>query len=254
MTNHLEEKAAFLKCYGSDAFKIIAAYEEACKIGYNDRCAQWFGDLGVFEAAGSDQITYEQLRSRYDAGLKFLGIIPDQVREACLEYSSSELAEHIRAQLALSEENPEYVPAPVLKMDAFELTKDMLVVDRDMDVDCDIGQEITAYLEVWFDVDKKFGLHINDEEDTWLNLYAKYNPFADTLRLECEVSRDDGSEYFDYKPTEAESQLIKDMIAEKIQKEYGQTPQEFCEEFYGANDLRGEQTANDEDMTIGGIQ
>ena len=135
-----------------------------------------------------------------------------------------------------------------------ELERSDIVVDRDMEVDCDIGQEITAYLEVWFDADKKFGLHINDEEDTWLNLYAKYNPFADTLRLECEISRDDGSEYFDYKPTEAESQLIKDMIAEKIQKEYEQTPQDFCEEFYGANDLRGEQTANDEDMTMGGIQ
>lgn len=237
-----QEKSKFFFKHGSDGYKIIAAYEEACGIEYQDRYTQWYGDMNIFEAAPNESITYEKLRSRYDAGLKYLGIVPDQVREACLEYSSSELAEHIRTQLALSEENPEYVPAPVLKMDAFELTKDMLVVDRDMDVDCDIGQEITAYLEVWFDVDKKFGLRINDEDDTWLNLYAKYNPFADTLRLECEISRDNGSEYFDYKPTEAESQLIKDMIAEKIQKEYGQTPQEFC------ND------SCDESQEMGGIQ
>ena len=38
-----------------------------------------------------------------------------------------------------------------------------------------------------------------------------------------------------------EAQLIKDMIAEKIQEDYHQTPQEFCEEYYG------------EDPTIGGI-
>ena len=114
-----------------------------------------------------------------------------------------------------------------------ELERSDLVVDRDMEVGCDIGHEVTAYLETWFDVDKKFGLHINDEEDTWLNLYAKYNPFADTLRLECEISRDSGSEYFDYEPTAAESQLIKDMITERIQSEYGQMPQEFCNDFYG---------------------
>lgn len=114
-----------------------------------------------------------------------------------------------------------------------ELERSDIVVDRDMEVDCDIGQEITAYLEAWFDVEKKFGLHINDEEDTWLNLYAKYNPFADTLRLECEISRDNGSEYFDYEPTGDESQLIKDMITEKILSKYGQTPQEYCDDIGG---------------------
>lgn len=111
-----------------------------------------------------------------------------------------------------------------------ELEKDDLYVDADMDVDCDIGQEITCYIETWFDVDKKFGIHISDEDGAWLNMYGKYNPFADTLRIECEISRDDGSEYFDYAPTAAESQLVKDMITEKIREVYGQTPQEFCED------------------------
>ena len=97
-----------------------------------------------------------------------------------------------------------------------ELERADLVIDRDMEVDCDIGQEITVYIEAWFDADKKFGLNIADEDGTWLNLYGKYNPFEDTLRIECEISREDGSEYFDYTPTEAESKLIKDMIAEKF--------------------------------------
>lgn len=109
-----------------------------------------------------------------------------------------------------------------------ELERDDLCVDADMDVDCDIGQEITVYFESWFDVDKKFGIHINDEDGTWLNMYGKYNPFADTLRIECEISRDNGSEYFDYEPTYAEAQLMKDMIAEKMVQIHGQTPQEFC--------------------------
>lgn len=120
-----------------------------------------------------------------------------------------------------------------------ELESTDIAIDSEMDVDCDVGQEITAYIETWFDVDKKFGLDINDEDGTWLNLYAKYNPFADTLRLECEISRDDGSEYFDYEPTQGETQLIKGMIAEKIMQIHGLTPQDLCREL-------------NDDMTMGG--
>lgn len=103
-----------------------------------------------------------------------------------------------------------------------------LVIDRDMEVDCDIGQQITCYIEAWFDVDEKFRIHTDSENGTWLNMYGKYDPFADTLRIECVISGDDFSDGFDYQPTAAESQLIKDMIAEKLREVYGQTPQEFC--------------------------
>lgn len=106
-------------------------------------------------------------------------------------------------------------------MKTFELTRAMLEVDADMEVDCDIGQEITAYIETWFDADKKFGIDTASEDGTWLNMYAKYDPFADTLRIECEISRDNGSSYFDYEPTSAESQLIKNMIAEKLMQTHG---------------------------------
>ena len=77
-----------------------------------------------------------------------------------------------------------------------ELERRDLAIDSEMEVDCDIGQEITVYIETWFDVDKKFGTQIDDEDGSWLNLYGKYNPFADTLRLECEISRDNGREEF----------------------------------------------------------
>ena len=112
-----------------------------------------------------------------------------------------------------------------------EFERKDIVVDRDMDVDCENATEITAYLETWFDVDKKFGTNTKDDDDVWLNVYAKYNPFDDTLRIECEIDKPKGSEYFDYTPTEAEERLIKDMIAEKIKSEYGQTPQDFCKDF-----------------------
>ena len=109
-----------------------------------------------------------------------------------------------------------------------ELERSDIRVHHDMEVDCDIGQQITAYIETWFDVSRKFGSQAQLQDGEWLNLYAKYNPFEDTLRLECEVSRESGSTWFDYTPTDAESRLIKDMITETIRDVHKQSPQEFC--------------------------
>ena len=67
------------------------------------------------------------------------------------------------------------------------------------------------------------------------------NPYEDTLTIECEIDRDDGSSYFDYFPTDAETQLMKDLITAKIQEEYHQTPKEFCESTF------------DDSIEIGGI-
>ena len=123
-----------------------------------------------------------------------------------------------------------------------ELERSDLVIDRDMEVDCDIGQQITAYIETWFDVDEKFGISTNSENGTWLNMYAKFDPYADTLRIECVISSDDGDDSFDYEPTTAEAQLIKDMITEEIREIHDQTPQEFCEDFCGKS------------LSMGGLQ
>ena len=121
-----------------------------------------------------------------------------------------------------------------------EFTKDDLAVDRDMEIDCDIGQEILVYFECWFDADRKFSIDTS-ENDAWLNMYGRFNPYEDTLTIECEIDRDDGSSYFDYFPTDAETQLMKDLITEKIQEVYHQSPMEFCE------------SAFDDSIEIGGI-
>ena len=54
-----------------------------------------------------------------------------------------------------------------------ELERGDIAIDRDMEVDSDIGQEILAYVETWFDADKKFGIHTADDDGTWLNLYPQ---------------------------------------------------------------------------------
>ena len=231
---YYKEANRFLQKYGSDAFKIIAAYEEAADIPPTERYANWYGDYGIFEPSDNAEITYDKLLARYSAGLKYLGIIKEQTAAVCKEFLSEQLAEHIRVELDRHDSDAEYRPASVItKMDTPELTRDMLVVDRDMEVDCDIGHQITCYLETWFDVDKKFGTDTAVDDDKWLNLYAKYDPFADALRLEFTVTTADSCEEGEYVPTVAESQLIKDMITEKLREEYGQTPKEFCEDVGG---------------------
>lgn len=119
-----------------------------------------------------------------------------------------------------------------------------LAIDPDMQIDCDTGQEILCYVETWFDVDRKFGTHTAEDDSTWLNLYARYNPYADTLRMECEISSDTPGENqtFDYEPTSAEAQLVKDLITEKIQEQYNQTPMEFCEDAMGESITMGGQS------------
>lgn len=122
------------------------------------------------------------------------------------------------------------------------LESDDIQIDYEMDVDCDIGQEITCYVETWFDVDKKFKVNTAECEDVWLNMYTKYNPFEDSLRVECEIDREDESLHFDYEPTREEAQLLKDKITQKILEVYEMTPSEFCNEFIN------------ETQTIGGLQ
>ena len=46
---HYTQVNRFLQKYGFDAFKIIAAYEEATDIPQTERYASWYGDYGIFE-------------------------------------------------------------------------------------------------------------------------------------------------------------------------------------------------------------
>lgn len=123
-----------------------------------------------------------------------------------------------------------------------ELERDDLYVDRDIQVDDENGQQIVAYLGTLFDVNKKFNLNLNSEAGEWVNMYGIYNPCSDFLTVECVISTDDKNETFYYTPTESESKLIKDMITQKIQEEYGQTPIEFCLD-----------VSSTEDQTMGGM-
>ena len=102
----------------------------------------------------------------------------------------------------------------------------------DLEVDDEWQRVIVAYMETWFDVDKKFHLDINAQDGTWLNMTVFFNPYKDTVSILCDIDSDEGCEEFYYEPTSSEAEFIKDMIAQKLQIECDQTPKEFCEHYY----------------------
>lgn len=105
---YYKEANRFLRKYGSDAFKVIAAYEDAADISQTERYADWYGDYGVFEPSDNAEITYDKLLARYNAGLKYLGIIKEQTTAVCKEFLSEQLAEHIRVELDRHDSDAEY--------------------------------------------------------------------------------------------------------------------------------------------------
>lgn len=108
-----------------------------------------------------------------------------------------------------------------------ELTESQIRIDNDMEVDED-GCAIIAYIETWFDVDQKFGVDTASDDDTWLNMYGIYNPFEETLAVQCVLRQPRRTITFEYAPTDAERELIITKITDKIRTRYQQTPREFC--------------------------
>ena len=48
----------------------------------------------------------------------------------------------------------------------------------ELEVDDVWNRVIVAYIEAWFDVDKKFHIDILSDDDAWLNMNAFYNPYS----------------------------------------------------------------------------
>ena len=120
----------------------------------------------------------------------------------------------------------------------FEFTKDHLRIDPDMEIDCDIGCIVTAYVETWFDVDEKFGTQTADDDDDWVNFYAHYNTQNDELTTEYCVSKPDSCEYFDYIPTDTEKKLIIEMMENCCNKHYQCSLKEFVQDLDESDEIK----------------
>ena len=101
-----------------------------------------------------------------------------------------------------------------------ELTRDMIRIDGDFSLN-DEETIVTAYIETWFDVEKKFGVDLEDDPDAGLNFYANYNVETDELTCEYIVSKTNSCIAYSYEPTEAEATLIAEMMQEACQKMHG---------------------------------
>lgn len=99
-----------------------------------------------------------------------------------------------------------------------EMNRDNIRIDPVLEVDTDWSPPcISAYIEIWFEVDEKFGTH--DRDDVWINLYAIYSPVYHTLQVEYYIETDTSvSESIAYEPTEAERKAIMEMIEEKCRE------------------------------------
>ncbi len=115
--------------------------------------------------------------------------------------------------------------------DNYEWEQGDLLIPYYMEVDSDAGREITAYIGAWEDMSGKFGVKADRENGVSLHLYAKYNPYEDTLRIEGEIDAEDGrpGKTFDYDAPDCELKLVKMLVIEAIKDNYRMTPEEFCE-------------------------
>lgn len=101
-----------------------------------------------------------------------------------------------------------------------EMNRDNIRIDPMMDVNTDWDPFcISAYIEMWFDVDEKFGIHTHEYDDTWINLCAIYSPICHTLQMKYYIETDTSlSDPITYESTETERKTIIEMIEEKCQE------------------------------------
>lgn len=110
-----------------------------------------------------------------------------------------------------------------------DLTKnDIEVCDLEIN---DNGDSISAYLETFFDVDKKFGTNVNDDDDAWVNFYAEYFPESGELKCTYVIDRTNSSEEHEYIPSPAEKRLIISKMEEVCRKESACSMEELLEEY-----------------------
>ena len=90
----------------------------------------------------------------------------------------------------------------LLKNDYFN-TFEKKDVDIQEDIELDFQHSsLFAVVETWFDVDKKFGINVNNDDNVWVNLFADYQPFSGELRIFYDIDADKKAYEREYIPTD----------------------------------------------------
>ena len=100
------------------------------------------------------------------------------------------------------------------------ITDGNVVIEGDM-LPTESGWNV--YLQAWFDVDKRFGLNMNDTDDS-VDLYAYYNPETQRSRVVYIIKYTDGSQTDETDVDDLEhsekSSIVK-LMQEKCHEDYG---------------------------------
>lgn len=107
-------------------------------------------------------------------------------------------------------------------------------ITEDLELDRD-KSAISIFLDCWFDCDKKFGINTLNNDDVWVNLYAKFNPMTDELDVIYDIDTADKVYMREYVPTDKEKTVIKNVIEQKCENECKMTVREFYLREYAEN-------------------
>ena len=115
--------------------------------------------------------------------------------------------------------------------DKTPFTKDEITIDSVMDFS---GKEVVAYIEIWFDVGKRFQVYPNIDDTC--GLYAKYDPVSQTLRGELCITDgyDDSKRWESVELMPPEQETILGAMEEICQKDMGKSLQDIWAEHHPA--------------------
>jgi len=92
--------------------------------------------------------------------------------------------------------------------------KDIVICDFEDERDTNIDG-FTFQFEVWFDVERKFNIHL--DEGDWVNAYIVYTDrIKDKIYVLYVIDKEDDCEYDSYIPTYTERELLLNKVKEYI--------------------------------------
>ena len=167
---------------------------------------------------------------------------PQQLIDA-LTVTDHETADGISIATAFDDNEPlqntYIVPnsVKVITKKNLDFTKDQIDVE-DMEVNDD-NNGVNSKIEMYCDIDEKFGTNINNEDGAWMNLYVTYYPDIDRLDIDLYISRDDSYEDIDYTPSKEETALLKTVMEEYCQQHEGMSIQDLIAEYQESEQEEG---------------
>lgn len=118
-------------------------------------------------------------------------------------------------------------------LNSFE-QRDLNLNREDIDIS-DNQRYLTAYIETWFDVDKKFGLNTKQYDNVWVNLFCHYNPFESTIDIFYCIDTGDICVERAYQATKEEKKIFKNLMEEMCIKNEQMSCKDFLLQSYLEN-------------------